>query len=152
MYITYTCAPLTWSRVPLITLLCSCFHPGFSRVLHYTHNKLIYLFDPLSIVPDMSQATLRNVLCWAVRLSAYNCTCVRICGTNNVWADLLGRWKSPPTTRRLVHILVLPRASAEDFLWPSSRDNANAQIETLLPRLTDLKISHGLWHATTGDF
>lgn len=55
------------------------------------HNNLIYLFEPLSIVHDMSQNTLRKVLRWAVRLLAYNCTCVHIRGTENVWADLLGR-------------------------------------------------------------
>ena len=63
--------------------------------LYTDHNNLIFLFDPLSVVPDLSQTTLRKVLRWAVRLSIYNYTCFHIKGTDNVWADLLGRWSAP---------------------------------------------------------
>lgn len=38
--------------------------------LYTDPNNLIYLFDPLSIVPEMSQTTHRKVLRWAVRLIA----------------------------------------------------------------------------------
>ncbi|CDF38803.1 unnamed protein product [Chondrus crispus] len=98
----------------------------------------------------MSQTTLRKVLGWAVRLSAYNYTCVHIRGTDNVWADLLGRWAPPPTIRRLVRIPALPSASADDFEWPSSRDIAKAQNETALPRPKNLQKSNGLWLTSTG--
>lgn len=36
------------------------------------HHNLIFLFDPLAVVPNISQTSLRKVLRWAVRLSAYN--------------------------------------------------------------------------------
>lgn len=48
------------------------------------HNNLIFLFDPISVVSDMSQITLRKVLRWAVRLSVYNYTCFHIKGDDNV--------------------------------------------------------------------
>lgn len=54
------------------------------------HNNLIFIFDPLSIMPDLSQSSLKKVLRWAVRMSIYNYTCVHISGEENVWADLLG--------------------------------------------------------------
>ena len=59
---------------------------GFDLVTD--HNNLIFLFDPLSVMPDMTQTSLRKVLRWAVRLSVYNYTCFHIKGTDNVWADL----------------------------------------------------------------
>lgn len=52
------------------------------------HNNLVFPFDPLSLVPDLSQAALRKVIRWAVRLSGYNYVCLHISGANNVWADL----------------------------------------------------------------
>ena len=78
------------------------------------HNNLIFLFDPLAVVPDLSQTSLRKVLRWAVRLSMYNYTCFHIKGTDNVWADLLGRWSAGHTIRRLIRITELPTTS-KDF-------------------------------------
>lgn len=84
---------------------------------HFTdHNNLIFLFDPMAVVPGMAQTTLRKVLRWAVRLSMYNYKCYHIKGEANVVADLLTRWSvSAPTVRRLVRIPELPSACAEDF-------------------------------------
>lgn len=44
--------------------------PGFDFFMD--HDNLVFLFDPLSIVPDISQTALRKVLRWAVRLSIYS--------------------------------------------------------------------------------
>lgn len=55
------------------------------------HNNLVYLVGSCSIVTAMSQTSLRKVLRWAVRLSAYNYTCMHNRGTEIVCADLLGR-------------------------------------------------------------
>lgn len=79
------------------------------------HNKLIYIFDLLSIVPDMSQTTFRKDLRRAVRLTEYNYTCVHISGEDNIWADLLGRWNPPQTIRRIVLIPVLPSTSSDSI-------------------------------------
>lgn len=35
------------------------------------HNNLIFIFDPLSLHPDVGLSSLGKVLRWAVRLSAY---------------------------------------------------------------------------------
>ena len=96
--------------------------------LYTDHNNLIYIFDPTSVVTDISQTTIQKVLRWAVRLSVYKYTCVHINGTDNVWADLLGHWSAPlPTIRRLVHAPELPSSSAEDFEWPTAVDLYKAQ-------------------------
>ena len=96
--------------------------------LYTDHNNLIYIFDPTSVVTDISQTTIRKVLRWAVRLSVYNYTCVHINGTDNVWADLLGRWSAAlPTIQRLVYVPELPSSSAEDFEWPTAVDLYKAQ-------------------------
>lgn len=34
------------------------------------HHNLIFLFDPLAVVPDLSQTSMRKVLRWTVRLNA----------------------------------------------------------------------------------
>lgn len=74
---------------------------------------------------------------------------MHFCGTDNVWADLLGHWAPPPTIRRLVRIPALPSASAEEFEWPSSRHIASAQTETALTRPKNLHKFNGLWHTST---
>lgn len=48
------------------------------------HKNLFFLFDPMAVVLDMVQATLRKVLCWAVRLSMYNYESYHIKGGANV--------------------------------------------------------------------
>lgn len=57
---------------------------GFN--LYIDHNNLIFLFDPLAVVDDMSQSSLRKVLRWAVNLSVYNYTCYHIKVEDNIWA------------------------------------------------------------------
>lgn len=80
------------------------------------HNNLIFLFDPLAVVPDMSQTTLRKVLRWAVKLSVYNHKCFHIKGEANFWADLMTRWSQPwMTIRRLVDIPELPSSCQADL-------------------------------------
>lgn len=59
------------------------------------HLNLVFLFDPVSVVADLSQTCLQKVLRWPVRLRAYNYTSVHIDGNENVWANLLGRWATP---------------------------------------------------------
>lgn len=56
--------------------------------LYTDHNNLIFLFNPLSVVPDLSQTSLREIHRWAVHLSVYNYTSFYIKGSNNVWARL----------------------------------------------------------------
>lgn len=48
--------------------------------LHTDQNNLIYIFDPTSVVSDLSETTLRKVLRWAVLLYVYNYTCIHIKG------------------------------------------------------------------------
>lgn len=71
----------------------------------FTDSKsLVFLFDPTAVVADLSQTTVRKVLRWAVRPSAYTCTCVQITGKDSVWADLISRWTLLPLLRRIVSI------------------------------------------------
>lgn len=44
------------------------------------HHNLVFIFDPHTVVTDLSQLSLRKVLRWAIRLSAYNYPCVHITG------------------------------------------------------------------------
>lgn len=83
------------------------------------HVKLLSIFGPLSIVPDLSETSLRKFLRWAVRSSTYSYTWCHIKVEDNVFADLLGRGAAIPTVRRLVRVPVLPSSSAEGFIRPS---------------------------------
>lgn len=88
--------------------------------LHTDHNNLIFFFDSLSVLPDLSQKSLRKDLLWAVRLSMYTYTCFLINGDDKVWADLLTRWSTPlVTVRRLVSVPELPSFSLDYFEWPT---------------------------------
>lgn len=81
--------------------LVSC-PDGFD--LFTDHNNFTSIFDRIAVMPDIGQATTRKVLHWTVRLSLYNYVCMHISGDDNVWADLMTRWKIPTTIRRLVTI------------------------------------------------
>lgn len=113
--------------------------------LYTDHNNLIFLFDPLSVVPDLSQTTLRKVLRWAVRLSMYRYTCFHIKGTDNVWADLLGRWSASKTVRRLIRIPELPSSSSEDFEWPALDNIVAAQSSSDSERPHSLTLDGSVW-------
>lgn len=95
--------------------------------LHTDYNNLIFLLDPLSVVPDMTQTSLHKVLRYAVRMSVYNYTCVHIRGTDNVWSDLLTRFSAPSTVRRILHIPVLSSSSHLDFDWLTQEFVENSQ-------------------------
>ena len=114
--------------------------------LYTNHNNLIFLFDPLAVVDDMSQSSLRKVLRWAVNLSVYNYTCYHIKGEDNVWADLLTRWSTVPSTvRRLVRIPELPSSCSDDCEWPSRSVIATIQEDNASARPDDLVLTDGLW-------
>lgn len=118
--------------------------------LYTDHHNLIFLFDPLAVVPDLSISSLRKVLRWAVRLSMYNYTCVHIKGIDNVWADIIGRWTHPITIRRLVEIPELPSSSSSDFDWPSRSEVHAVQMtyETIRPK--NLALEDNLWKYPDG--
>lgn len=83
--------------------------------LYTDHHNLIFLFDPLAVLSDLSQSYLREVLRWAVSLSSYNYTCVHIKGTYNISADLVSLWTVSDVVCRVFNVLVLPSSSAIKF-------------------------------------
>ncbi len=119
--------------------------------LYTDHNNLIFLFDPLAVVEDMSQSSLRKVLRWAVKLSVYNYTCYHIKGEENVWADLLTRWSTvSATVRRLVRIPELPSACHEKFEWPTLTAIAAMQEAHSSDQQDELISTDGLWSYPDG--
>ena len=118
--------------------------------LYTDRNNLIFLFDPLSVVSDLSQTTLRKVLRWAVLLSMYNYTCFHIKGANNVWADLLGRWSVTPTSRCPVRIPELPSSSATGFEWPTLQEIYQTQTDSENKRPGNLEKVADVWHNKEG--
>jgi len=121
---------------------------GFN--LYTDHNNLVFIFDPLRYLPDLSASSVRKVLRWAVAMSWYNYTCFHISGVDNVWADLLGRWNTPPTVQRLINIPVLTSATADDFQWPSGKEIRATQEEFELGRPTELHRKNGLYRYKDG--
>lgn len=87
--------------------------------LHTDHINLIFIFDPLTVIPDLSISTVRKVLRWEVRLSLYNYVSILIPDDENVWDDLLGSWAPPTIIRHLVKIATLPTKSSEYFVRPT---------------------------------
>lgn len=95
--------------------------------MYTDHNNLIFIFDPLAVLPDIGLAAVHKVLRWAVRLSMYKYDCFCIRGDENVWADLMTRWSILLITRRLVNISPLP-TTFEDFEWLSSDAIHSSQL------------------------
>ena len=109
------------------------------------HHNLIFIFDPYAVVSDLSQSSMRKVLRWAVRLSAYDYTCVHISGVDNVWADILSRWCTAKVVRRLVQVPGLPSSSCEDFQWPSLEEIADEQNKHASTRPKNLHSVDNVW-------
>lgn len=116
------------------------------------HNNLDFIFDPLSLMPDLSESSVRKVLRWAIRLSTYNYVCLHIHGGDNVWADLLSRWSAPPISRRLLFISPFNSASDVDFESPTVAKLVEIQVSCSSSRPAQLQLSDGLWQNSTGAF
>lgn len=116
------------------------------------HNNLVFIFDPLSLIPDLSQSCVRKVLRWAVRLSIYNYVCYHISGEDNVWADLLGRWSAVPIVRRLLFIPPLLSSADADFVWPQPEELQRLQsaATNTRPNSAVLDDADGLWKHPSG--
>lgn len=97
-------------------------HPsGFD--IYTDHNNIVFLFDPRSIMPNLSISSTRKVLRWAVSMARYNYICMHIKGKDNLWADIMSRWTQPSTiVRRLVLIPPLTSSLSESFDWPGMSD------------------------------
>jgi len=78
-------------------------------------------------------------------MSWYNYTCFHISGTDNVWADLLGRWNTSPTIQRLINIPVLTSATADKFEWPSEDEIYKLQTKYEADRPPSLFRSNNLY-------
>lgn len=108
---------LLWSPVSSVHIRSS---PAPGLYLYTYQNNLIFLSDPIGILPDISQDALSKVLLCAVRMSMYDYTCIHIRGVYNIWADLLTRWTIPVSIHRLVSIPPLPNSFAADLAWTSA--------------------------------
>lgn len=108
------------------------------------HNNLIFIFDPLSVVPDLSQTSVHRVLGWAFPLSMYTYTCFHISSNHSVWADLLGRW-SAPTVRRLVLITSLCLANKAVFERWTESEIRTIQKEYIATLPNKVKPGNGLY-------
>lgn len=108
-------------------------HDGFN--LYKDHNNLLFLFDTLAVATDLSETSVCKMLRWAVHLSSYNYICYRISGTDNVWANILGRWNteelSSPSINRRVMVPPYPSTNVEDFEWPSTSALLQVQSTTI---------------------
>ena len=122
---------LSWATVEkeAYAIIASCIRmhwllatpEGFD--IYTDHNNLIFMFDPLAVVSDLSLSSVKKVIRWAVRMSTYNYVCYHIKGKQNVWADMISRWTPGNVTlRRLVHIPPLVTSSEEETTWPTVQE------------------------------
>eukprot|EP00171_Calliarthron_tuberculosum_P023402 IDg23402t1 len=118
--------------------------------IYTDYNNLIFIFDSLAVLRDISISSLKKVPRWAVRLSIYNYTCVHISGADNVWADLLSRWATPNMVRRIINVPLLPSAGSDSFRWPSDSEVATTQQENISSRPKKLEMKDGILAKTNG--
>lgn len=108
------------------------------------HNYLIFLFEPLLLVPHLSQSSTRKVLRWAVGLSPYSYNCFQISWLDNVWADSLKCLSAPKPVRRLILVPVLPSTVSDIFCCPSSDEIAKQQKDKVAQLPPEMKVIDGL--------
>lgn len=82
-------------------------------------NNLIFISDPLSVVPKLSQTGIWNFLRGTERLSHFAYTFFHIIGEDNLRAHFLRRWLVA-MTRRLLTNLEQRSAFSDEFGWPIS--------------------------------
>lgn len=71
-------------------------------------------------------------------------------GYNNVCADLLGRWSTPLTVRRLLFDSPLVSASDDESVWPKRNGIACARNTTSFSRPKHLTHVYNLWRNVDG--
>lgn len=114
--------------------------------LYTDHKHFVLRFDPTSTIVNLSQTTICRVLRWAVKLSAYNYTCIHVSGTDDFWTDFLSRWTVPRNFRRLITVPAISSSSANDFEWPTIDDIATSQKHHDSERTENLRLnSDGLY-------
>lgn len=109
--------------------------------IYTDHNNLIFIFDPLSLMPDLSISAARKVLRWTVMTNIYNYVCIHIPGEDNVRADLLGSWSAAPgCIRRLITLPVLPSSEAPEFEWPVVEELADLHLKYMSSKPPDVNV------------
>lgn len=83
--------------------------------LYTDHNNVIFIFDSLSLIQDLSLGSVRMVLSWAVILSNFNFVCYHMAGTDNLGEERLERLRDTPLVRRFIYLPPLLTHSDEDF-------------------------------------
>lgn len=68
--------------------------------IHTDHANLVFIFNPTSLNPHLGEQQISKIHCWAIKLSAYDYSCVHIAGERNMWADLMTRWGATPQNVR----------------------------------------------------
>ena len=64
------------------------------------HRSLAYIFNSHKDIRDISKATSHRLERWSNILGRHAYNIVHICGTDNVWADLLSRIRTPTIARK----------------------------------------------------
>lgn len=134
------------------SLTCLHWPAGTSSAfdLYIDHNNLVFLFDTLSSLPDLSQSRARKVPWCAVRLSTYNYVCHHISAEDNIWADHLVCWSPPPIVRRLLFIPPHTSISEEDFPARTFEESARVQSTGTVAHPENLKLSDIIWKNSSG--
>ena len=113
--------------------------------IYTDHNNIVFIFDPLSVSPNLSLSSVKRVLRWAVQMSMYNYVCFHIKGADNVWADLISRWMPVRLITKLIFIPPLLSSSSENFEWQSNREIIKCQEQSIATKPSYLKMFIEIW-------
>jgi len=98
------------------------------------HKNLTFLYNPVTVQPQMPRHVLTKVQRWAMRLSQFEYSIIHIPGVENCWADLLSRWgaSDPDNTQSSPRIAALLKAPVApdlqpDFEWPTEKEIHDVQ-------------------------
>ena len=108
------------------------------------HRNLIYIFDPKTRESDFRKQSADKLARWAAKLFAYEYVIEHISGEDNVWADLMSRWRSSNQSKGLMTQSMNSRSEGmiaaivskpgvprpmhdESFKWPTMKEIQTAQ-------------------------
>lgn len=119
--------------------------------LRRDQDKIVFIFNFKSLVPDLTLASVQKILRCAARITAYNYTRIHFPGNQNRREDPMLMWTQFPTTKRLVDDPPSQAADSLGFEWPSEVGVSESQQKHLqqLAHPRSLSVHNGLYKMTS---
>ena len=63
-----------------------------TTIIFTDHRNLLFVFNPLTMIPSLGRHTVLKVIRWALYLSSFQYRIEHVDGDSNLWPDMMTRW------------------------------------------------------------